>query len=67
MRRPPALNLAEYDLNKVLAETIDLIQHEARNRTNIKIVTCIGDRGADGTDRSGSDETSVLEFSHECF
>ena len=39
--RPPALELAEYDLNKVLAETIDLVQHEARTRTNIKIVTAL--------------------------
>ena len=37
--RPPALNLAEFDLNKVLAETLDLVQHEARTRTNIAIVT----------------------------
>jgi two-component system sensor histidine kinase PilS (NtrC family) len=37
--RPPALNLAEFDLNKVLAETLDLVQHEARKRTKIKIVT----------------------------
>jgi len=37
--RPPALNLAEYDLNKVLAETLDLVQHEARSRTNITIAT----------------------------
>jgi two-component system sensor histidine kinase PilS (NtrC family) len=42
--RPPALNLAEYDLNKVLAETLDLVQHEARSRTNIIIATapCTG-------------------------
>lgn len=39
--RPPALNLDEYDLNKVLAETLDLVQHEARSRTNIKIVTAL--------------------------
>lgn len=39
--RPPALNLAEYDLNKVLAETLDLVQHEARTRSNIKIVTSL--------------------------
>ena len=39
--RPPALNLAEFDLNKVLAETLDLVQHEARTRTNIKIVTSL--------------------------
>ncbi len=35
--RPPALNLAEYDLNKVLAETLDLVQHEARVRKGISI------------------------------
>ena len=42
--RPPALNLAEYDLNKVLAETLDLVQHEARSRMNITIATvpCAG-------------------------
>lgn len=42
--RPPALNLAEYDLNKVLAETLDLVQHEARTRPNITIAAapCIG-------------------------
>ena len=42
--RPPALNLSEYDLNKVLAETIDLVQHEARARKNITISTtpCAG-------------------------
>ncbi|MBH0207656.1 MAG: hypothetical protein A4C66_03895 [Nitrospira sp. HN-bin3] len=37
--RPPALNLVECDLNKVLAETFDLVQHEARTRTNITVVT----------------------------
>jgi len=37
--RPPALNLAEYDLNKVLAETLDLVQHEARVRKGISIRT----------------------------
>lgn len=35
--KPPALNLAECDLNKVLAETLDLVQHEARSRTKITI------------------------------
>jgi len=35
--RPPALNLAEHDLNKLLAETLDLVQHEARTRVNIRI------------------------------
>jgi two-component system sensor histidine kinase PilS (NtrC family) len=39
--RPPALNLAEHDLNKVLAETLDLVQHEARTRTKITIVTSL--------------------------
>ncbi|MBI4003206.1 MAG: PAS domain S-box protein [Nitrospira defluvii] len=37
--RPPALNLVEHDLNKVLADTLDLIQHEARSRTGITIVS----------------------------
>ena len=42
--RPPALNLAEYDLNKVLAETLDLVQHEAQSRMNITIAAapCTG-------------------------
>ena len=39
--RPPALNLVEHDLNKVLAETLDLVQHEARTRSKIKIVTSL--------------------------
>jgi len=39
--RPPALNLAEHDINKILAETMDLVQHEARTRKNIKIVTAL--------------------------
>jgi two-component system, NtrC family, sensor histidine kinase PilS len=39
--RPPALTLAEHDLNKVLAETLDLVQHEARTRSKIKIVTSL--------------------------
>ena len=39
--RPPELNLAEFDLNKVLAETLDLVQHEARKRKNIRIVTSL--------------------------
>jgi two-component system sensor histidine kinase PilS (NtrC family) len=33
--RPPALHLREYDLNKVLAEALDLIQHEARTRQHL--------------------------------
>ncbi len=42
--RPPALNLAEYDLNKVLAETLDLVHHEARARSNVTITytPCVG-------------------------
>lgn len=39
--RPPALDLAEHDLNKVLAETLDLVQHEARARSKISIVTSL--------------------------
>ena len=39
--RPPALNLAEHDMNKILAETLDLVQHEARSRKNITIVTSL--------------------------
>jgi two-component system sensor histidine kinase PilS (NtrC family) len=35
--RPPALNLAEHDLNKVLAETLDLVQHEAGSRKGVSI------------------------------
>ncbi|HEU4685449.1 MAG TPA: ATP-binding protein [Nitrospira sp.] len=37
--RPPALSLAEHDINKVLADTLDLIQHEARTRGSISIMT----------------------------
>lgn len=39
--RPPALDLAEYDLNKVLAETLDLVEHEARTRHKITMVTSL--------------------------
>jgi two-component system sensor histidine kinase PilS (NtrC family) len=39
--RPPALDLAERDMNKILAETLDLVQHEARTRKNITIVTSL--------------------------
>lgn len=46
--RPPALNLAEHDLNKVLAETLDLVQHEARTRTNITIVTALANGALPG-------------------
>jgi len=41
--RPPALNLDEYDLNKVLAETLDLVEHEARARSNVTIETSLFD------------------------
>jgi two-component system, NtrC family, sensor histidine kinase PilS len=37
--RPPALNLAEHNINKILAETLDLVQHEARNRKQVTIAT----------------------------
>ncbi|HEX2056717.1 MAG TPA: ATP-binding protein [Nitrospiraceae bacterium] len=33
--RPPTLHRREHDLNKVLAEALDLIQHEARRRDHI--------------------------------
>ncbi len=39
--RPPALHLAECDMNKILAETLDLVQHEARSRKRIAIVTSL--------------------------
>ncbi|HKE61513.1 MAG TPA: ATP-binding protein [Nitrospira sp.] len=39
--RPPALNLAEHDINKILAETLHLVQHEARTRKKIAIVTSL--------------------------
>jgi two-component system sensor histidine kinase PilS (NtrC family) len=39
--RPPALHLAEHDLNKVLADTLDLIQHEARSRKSVTIATVL--------------------------
>jgi two-component system sensor histidine kinase PilS (NtrC family) len=39
--RPPALRLAEHDLNKVLADTLDLIQHEARSRKGMAIATAL--------------------------
>lgn len=39
--RPPALNLTECDVNNVLSDTLDLIQHEARSRTSIRIVTTL--------------------------
>ena len=41
--RPPALDLAEHNINKILAETLDLVQHEARNRKHIRIATSLAD------------------------
>jgi two-component system sensor histidine kinase PilS (NtrC family) len=41
--RPPALDLEEHNINKILAETLDLVQHEARNRTRIVIATSLAD------------------------
>ena len=35
--RPPALDLAEHNINKILAETLDLVQHEARSRSRITL------------------------------
>ncbi len=37
--KPPALNLHEADINQLLAETLELIQHEARNRPRISMKT----------------------------
>jgi two-component system, NtrC family, sensor histidine kinase PilS len=39
--RPPALDLAEHNINKILAETLDLVQHEARNRKQMTIATSL--------------------------
>ena len=39
--RPPALDLAEHNIDKILAETLDLVQHEARNRKQITIATSL--------------------------
>ncbi len=39
--RPPALNLAECDVNKVLTDTLDLIAHEARTKTDITMSTSL--------------------------
>ena len=46
--RPPALNVKEADLNKVLAETLDLVQHEARTRTKIAIETALAEGALPG-------------------
>jgi two-component system sensor histidine kinase PilS (NtrC family) len=39
--RPPELDLAEHNINKILAETLDLVQHEARIRQKITIATSL--------------------------
>jgi two-component system, NtrC family, sensor histidine kinase PilS len=39
--KPPALDLAEHNINKILAETLDLVQHEARKRKQITISTSL--------------------------
>jgi two-component system sensor histidine kinase PilS (NtrC family) len=39
--RPPALDLAEHNIDKILAETLDLVQHEVRNRKQITIATSL--------------------------
>ena len=39
--RPPALDLAEHNINKILAETLDLVQHEARQRKRVTIATSL--------------------------
>jgi two-component system sensor histidine kinase PilS (NtrC family) len=46
--RPPALDLKEADLNKVLAETLDLVQHEARTRTKVTIETVLAEGALPG-------------------
>lgn len=39
--RPSELHIAERDMNKILAETLELVQHEARTRERISIVTSL--------------------------
>ncbi len=39
--RPPALNLMECDVNKILSDTLGLIAHEARTKVNITISTAL--------------------------
>jgi two-component system sensor histidine kinase PilS (NtrC family) len=39
--RPPELDLAEHNINKILAETMDLVQHEARIRKRMTIATSL--------------------------
>lgn len=37
--KPPALNLAEQDINAILTDTLELIRHEANKRPNLSIET----------------------------
>jgi two-component system sensor histidine kinase PilS (NtrC family) len=37
--KPPALNLAEQDINAILTDTLELIRHEADKRPNLSIET----------------------------
>lgn len=55
--RPPELNLAECDLNTMLADTLDLMQHEARSRTNVRIVTAL----ANGSLRAQVDQDQLKQ------
>ena len=65
MRRPPELNLTERDLNKVLAETLDLVQHEARTVPASESSRRWRQALSWLASRSRSDATSVLEPGHE--
>ncbi len=40
--RPPGLNLKESDLNALLKDTMDLMQHEARSRANVTLTLRLG-------------------------
>jgi two-component system sensor histidine kinase PilS (NtrC family) len=39
--KPPALNLAEQDINVILTDTLELIRHEARKRGNLSLETLL--------------------------
>lgn len=40
--RPPSLNLKNCDLNVLLKDTMDLMQHEARSRSNVTLTLRLG-------------------------
>lgn len=42
--RPPALNLKECDVNTVLSETLDLVQHQAAERKDLQLETALASR-----------------------